>query len=169
MQLALPFTEALALATATGPLPPLVRSVRADGSVVHAEIDLRQIPDASRALRLAAAAAGTMAVTARLAGYDDGVARLTVTAHARGLPAHKLLGHLIGPVNAALRRQGLPEGLVTVVGGAEEPGEPGEPMVVVRVQDVVDARATGVLVTAVDLREAVVHVTATVGDVVRLR
>ena len=162
MQLALPFSEALALATAARALPALVRSVRADGSVVHAEIDLRQIPDASPALRFAAAAAGTMAVTASLAGYDDGVARLTITAHARGLPAHKLLGHLIGPVNAALRRQGLPEGLVEVVVGA------GEPIVVVRLQDAVDAKVTGVLVTAVDLRDAVVHVTAAVGGAVRL-
>lgn len=160
MQIQLPFGEALGLATALGPFPPLVRSVHADGSVVHAELDLREIPT-SGALRLVAHALGTITVTARLAGYDGGVARLAVTAHARGLPAHKL-GLLVGPVNTALRRHGLPAELVEVVAG------PQAPMVVVRVQDAVDVRVTGVLVTAVDLRDAVVHVTAEVGAV-RLR
>ena len=57
MQLALPFAEAIALAVAKEPLPPMVRDLRCEGSTIHADIDLRAIPDLSTALRLAAAAA----------------------------------------------------------------------------------------------------------------
>ena len=162
MQLAIPFTEALALATARDPLPPLVRSVRTEGSVVHAEIDLRMIPDAPTALRLAAAAVGTVAVTARLSGFGDGVALVAVTAHARALPAHKLLGYLSGPIDDALRRQGLPPGLVEIRRGE------GDPVLAIHVQDAVDTRATGITVTGLGLTEGVIYVAATVGTV-RLR
>src|SRR5450830_388272 len=105
MQIALPFTEALALAATAGPLPPMVRSVRADGSTVHAEVDLRQVPSASGAARLAFAAIGTVEVQARLIDMTHGTATVevrasartstvAVRAEARGLPAHKLLRHL---------------------------------------------------------------------------
>ncbi|MCL3861677.1 hypothetical protein [Actinotalea sp. K2] len=159
MHLALPFTEALALATAREPLPPLVRSVRAEGSVVHAQIDLREIPDPSTALRFAAAAVGMVDVTVRFTGYDDGVATAEITAHARALPAHKLVTFLIGPINAALVDAGLPEGLVEVRRGS------GDPVVAVRVQDAVDTRVAGVTVVTLDLHDAVLHVSAVIGTV----
>ena len=52
MQLALPFTEAIALAEAKEPRPPMVRELRCEGSTIHADIDPRAIPDLPTALRL---------------------------------------------------------------------------------------------------------------------
>ena len=162
MQVAIPFTEALSLATAREPLPPLVRAVSIQGAVVHAEIDLRLIPNAPTALRFAAAAAGTVMVTARLTGFAAGVATIAVTAHARALPAHKLLGYLSGPIDDALRRQGLPPGLVEVRRGD------GDPVLAVRVQDAVDTLASGVNVTSLGLSDDTIYAAVTVGTV-RLR
>ena len=86
MQLALPFAEAIAFAEVQEPLPPMVRDLRCEGSTIHADVDLRAIPDPSTGLRLAAAAAGAVAVTVRFADYSDGTATLVVTAHARAFP-----------------------------------------------------------------------------------
>ena len=49
MQIALPFAEAIALVVAKEPLPPMVRDLRCEGSTIHADIDLRAIPDPSTA------------------------------------------------------------------------------------------------------------------------
>jgi hypothetical protein len=162
MQIALPFTEALAVAASQKLLPPMLSGIHCEGSTVHAEVDLRAIPDPSTALRFAAAAAGTVAVTARFAGYADGVVTLVVTAHARTLPAHKLLPYLLGPINAMLREQGLPEGLVEIQRGESEP------WVLIDVQQAVATKADGVTVTALGLRNAVIHVDVALGNV-RLR
>ena len=162
MQVAIPFTEALALATAREPLPPLVRSLSAQGSVVHAEIDLHHIPNAPPALRFVASAVGTVALTARLTGYEEGVVTIAVTAHARALPAHKLLGYLSGPIEDALRRQGLPPRLVEVRRGE------GDPVLVVHVQDAVDTKASGVTVTGLGLTDETIYAAVTLGTV-RLR
>ena len=159
MQLALPFAEAIALAVAKEPLPPMVRELRCEGSTLHADIDLRVIPDPSTALRLAAAAVGTVAVTLRFADYSDGTATLVVTAHARALPAHKLVPFLIGPINAALRNHGLPEGLVEIQRGESEP------WIVVAVQRAISTKVDGVILTDLGLQDAVIHVEATVGSV----
>lgn len=159
MQIMLPVTEAVALAAAKEPLPPVVRSVTADGDALLLEIDLRVVPDAPFPLRVAAAAIGTVAVTARFSGYDLGVATFEITAHARALPAHKLLNHLTGPIESALTRRGLPAGLVEIRKGE------GEPVLAVRLQDAVAAKATGVTVTDFALREATAHVTLAVGQV----
>lgn len=156
MYLELPFDEALVLAASRGPLPPMVRSLRAEGSTVHVEVDLRLIPDPPLALRLAAGALGSVAVSATYVGFDAGSVRLAITFHARQLPAHLVLNHAIGPINDLLRAQGLPDGLVEVRRGAQEP------LVVVNVQAAVDAKVDGVLVTALDLREAVLRVTTAV-------
>jgi hypothetical protein len=159
MQLTLPFAEALALATAKDPLPPLVRNVRCEGSTIHADIDLRAIPDPSTGLRLAAAAAGSVAVTVRFADFSAGTVTLVVTAHARALPAHKLVPYLVGPLNAALRDRGLPEGLVEIQRGESEP------WVVIDVQRAVSTQVEGVTVTGLRLQDAVIHLEATVGSV----
>ena len=157
MQLALPFTEAIALAEAKEPRPPMVRELRCEGSTIHADIDPRAIPDLPTGLRLAAAAAGTVTVTVRFADYADGVATLVVTAHARALPAHRLVPYLIGPINSALRNAGLPEGVVEVQRGESEP------WVVIAVQRAISSKVEGVTLTSLALRDAVFHLEATVG------
>ncbi len=162
MKLSLPFTEAIAIATASEPLPTMIQSLRCEGDTVLAEIDLGQIPDASTALRFAAAAAGTISITARFTGFSHGVATLAVTVHARALPAHKLLPMLVGPINNALRDNGLPDGLVTITRGDNEP------LVFIDVQKAVASKANGVTVTELRLADAVIHVSADIGTL-RLR
>lgn len=159
MQLAVPFDEAVALAAAKEPFPSMVRGLRCEGSTIHVDIDLREIPDPSTGLRLAAAAAGTVAVTVRFADYSEGVVTLVVTAHARTFPAHKLVPYLVGPLNAALRARGLPPGLVEIQRGESEP------WIVIAVQRAISTKVEGVTLTGLGLRDAVLHVEATVGSV----
>jgi len=162
VQLSLPLDEALALAAAKKPLPPLVRSLRCEGSTIVVEVDLRLVPDGGTALRLAAAAVGTVTATAVLTGYAGGVATFEVTAQARSIPAHKLLNHLTGPVNTALARQGLPEGLVEIRKGD------GDPVVAVRVQEAVATKVTGVTLTDLAVHDGAVHVSARIEKVTLL-
>lgn len=162
MQISLPLDEALALAAATRPLPPFVRSLRCEGSTIVVEVDLRLVPDGGTALRLAAAAVGTVTATAVLTGYTGGVATFEVTAQARSIPAHKLLNHLTGPVNSALARQGLPEGLVEIRKGD------GDPVVAVRVQEAVATKVSGVTLTDLAVHDGAVHVSARVEKVTLL-
>ena len=162
MQISLPLDEALALAAAKKPLPPFVRSLRCEGSTIMVEVDLRLVPDGGTALRLAAAAVGTVTATAVLTGYAGGVATFEVTAQARSIPAHKLLNHLTGPVNTALARQGLPEGLVEIRKGD------GDPVVAVRVQEAVATKVTGVTLTDLAVHDGAVHVSARIEKVTLL-
>ncbi len=159
MKLTLPFREALALATAEKPLPPVIRSVDCVGETLHAEIALDSLPSRSIALQLAAAVAGTVTVTARLTGYAGGVATFVITAHALALPVHKLLPFLLDPVNKAIRDRGLPEGLLEV-----QRGDP-NPLVLIDVQKAVETKASGVTLTDLRLVDAVLHAEATIGDV----
>ena len=159
MKLALPFHEALSLATVDKPLPPAIRSLDCVGDTVQAEIALDAIPSRSIALQLAAAVAGTVTVTARLAGYSDGVATFVITAHALALPVHKLLPFLLDPVNKAIRERGLPDGLLRV-----ERGE-GAPLVLIDVQQAVETKVSGMTVTDLRLVDAVIHAEATIGTV----
>lgn len=159
MYVEIPVTEVLALAAAREPLPPMVRSVRAEGSTIHADVDLNAIPDAPTALRWAAMALGTVSVSATFTGYAEGVASLRVTVHARSLPAHVFINPLVGPINDALKQRGLPDGLVQLRRGESEP------VVLVGVQSAVDAKAKGVTITDVDLRDATARVRATIGAV----
>jgi len=162
VQISLPLDEALALAAAKKPLPPFVRSLRCEGSTIVVEVDLRLVPEGGTALRLAAAAVGTVTATAVLTGYAGGVATFEVTAQARSIPAHKLLNHLTGPVNTALARQGLPEGLVEIRKGD------GDPVVAVRVQEAVATKVTGVTVTDLAVHDGAVHVSARIEKVTLL-
>ena len=66
---------------------------------------------------------------------------LVVTAHARALPAHKLVPFLVGPINAALRDRGLPPGLVEVQRGESEP------WVVIAGAGAISSKVEGVTVT----------------------
>ena len=162
MQISLPLDEALALAAASKPLPPFVRSLRCEGSTIVVEVDLRLVPDGGTALRLAAAAVGTVTATAVLTGFAGGVATFEVTAQARSIPAHKLLNHLTGPVNTALARQGLPEGLVEIRKGD------GDPVVAVRVQEAVATKVAGVTLTDLAVHDGAVHVSARIEKVTLL-
>lgn len=156
MQLTVTVAEALALAAAQQPLPPFVRSVDADGSAVRLRVDIGRLPDAPSALRFVAAAVGVVDVVVRFSGYAEGVATLTVTSQARGLPVHTLLNALTDTATAQLRRRGLGE-LVEIHRGTSEP------TVAVHVQRAVAERTAGLTVTALDLRDATVHATVAVG------
>lgn len=151
MRIELPVDEALVLATSRTPLPALVRSVSARDATVEAEIDLRAIEAPSLALTLLAGATGTVLVSARFADFDDGVATFAINAHARGLPAHKLLGLLVGRVNRAIADSGLPDGVLSV-----ERGE-GEPLLHIDAQRALDTVMNGMTVVKFDLRDSVIH------------
>jgi len=159
MKLTLPFPEALSLATADKPLPPMIRSLVCQGQRIHAEIDLNAIDSNSTALRIAAAVAGTVSVTALFAGYSGGVATFAITAHALGLPVHKLLQFLLDPVNTAIRERGLPEGLLVIERGDAAP------LVRIDVQKAIETKASGVTLTNLQLLDSVLHADATIGAV----
>lgn len=163
MQLQATVGELVALAEAGGPLPELVRSVRAADGVVHVELDPTLIPDAPSLLRWAAAAAGTVSVAVRVEGLRGGEALLDVEAHVRGLPAHKLLPYLIGPVRSALRARGLPEHLVDV--RREEAG----PRVVVAVQEALNLKTTGVRLASLAIEGDTLAATAELSAPVAFR
>ena len=132
-----PLDELLQLALQGEGLPPFVTSAELVGSLLRAEVDVRDLPGLAGAARLAARAVGTVHLDVALAGYRDGVAHLAVEAHARSVPAHRLAALFTGPLDAVLARtladRGLPPGLTTV----DESG--GVLTVAVRVQDALDA------------------------------
>lgn len=132
-----PLDELLHLALQGEGLPPFVTSAELVGSLLRAEVDVRDLPGLAGAARLAARAVGTVHLDVALAGYRDGVAHLAVEAHARSVPAHRLAALFTGPLDAVLARtladRGLPPGLTTV----DESG--GVLTVAVRVQDALDA------------------------------
>jgi hypothetical protein len=162
VKIVLPIAEALSLVTSMYRLPAMVSDVHGESSTMHATIDPRHLADASGAMRLAAQAAGSVAVAARFAGYADGVATFTIAAQARGLPAHRLVNLVSGRVNGALRRRGLPEGLVEVRKGE------GEPILALHLQRAIDAKIEGVTLTGFEFADGTALVEATVGEA-RLR
>jgi hypothetical protein len=161
VRIELPFPEAVALATARQPLPPMITSLDCAGGTVLIDADLRGLPSDSLAVRLALAAAGTLSLTARFTGFAAGVATFAVRAHARGFPAHKLVPYLLGTVNAAIERAGVPAGVVQVTEGEEEP------LVRIDLQRAIETAVLGVRVTSFDLRDAGIFVDAQVGVVRR--
>jgi len=156
MRIELPFAEALSFATARSPLPPFVTSIRCDDDTIRAVIDLRGIRVSSTAARFALAAAGDVDVTARPTGYADGVLTVALTAHAWGLPAHRLVPLLVDRIDDALRDAGVPDGAVRI--------ERGDPHTVVRVdvQRLIAERVSGLVVTAFSLGGAVLRADAVV-------
>ena len=107
--------EAVELARATGALPPFVRSVTGDGDDVRVVVDLREVPDAPSALRLAARLVPVVRATLRVESFVAGTAVVALEASAAGLPAHKLLGVVEGPLQGALHARGLPPDAVRVL------------------------------------------------------
>ncbi|WP_069387397.1 hypothetical protein [Cellulosimicrobium cellulans] len=108
MRIELSVTEAVELARAAGALPPFVRTVTGEGEEVRVTLDLREVPDAPSALRLAARVVPVVRTSLRLESFVAGTAVVAVEAHAAGLPAHKLLKVGEGPLKAVLRSRGLP-------------------------------------------------------------
>jgi hypothetical protein len=155
MRLSMTFDEVIALATASSPLPPIVRSVSAEDEVVRAELDPLEVITGSLA-RIVAAAAGTISVAARVARVSEGIASFEITAMARGLPAHKLLPLLLDRVNSAIAENPSIAGIVTIEDGTEQP------CALIDLQKALSTRVQGMTVTGFDLRDATFHLEATV-------
>lgn len=172
--------EAVRLARGAGVLPAMVLDARAagdteDGAVrgaggpgghpgdaVEVDLDPALLPGASGLMRLGAALAGRVTVTARFAGFSGGDASFTLAAQARGLTVDRLLNHLTGTIADALAAQGLPPDVVELRPGADGP------VLVAHAQAAVDPRASGFVVQAVELREGSVRVDVAVPGEVRL-
>jgi len=165
MRIEVTIDEAVALARAVQPLPGMVLAVRAageTGDAVEVDLDPAQLPGASGLVRLGAALAGRVTVTARFLGFADGDASFALAAQARGLTVDRLLNHLTGVIAEALAAQGLPPDAVELRPGADGP------VLVAHAQAAVDARASGVVVQAVDLRAGRATVELAVPGDVRL-
>jgi hypothetical protein len=159
MRIELPFDEAVRLGTLRSPLPALVQSLRCEGSTVFADVDLRALHTDSFLFALALAAAGSVAVAAAFTGFEDGVATFALTAHARGLPAHRLVPFLLSQVNEGIERSGVPTGVVEVTAGVPDP------LVRVAVQAAVNTIAEGVAVQDFRLTDGVLVLEATIGSI----
>ncbi|MFC8921297.1 hypothetical protein [Cellulosimicrobium sp. NPDC057127] len=155
MRIELTVTEAVELARAAGGLPPFVRTVTGEDDGVHVTLDLRRVPDAPSALRVAARLVPVVRATLRLESFVAGTAVVAVEANAAGLPAHKLLGVAQGPLQAALRSRGLPPDALHVLPDAR---------VAVDVQALAEAaagdRLPAVRLTDVAYTEGTVHAEA---------
>lgn len=158
MRIELTVDEALALARAAAPLPPVVSGVRAADDGVHVTLDLRELPGVTGAQRIALRMAGTAAVTARLRGYADGVATVDLDVAVRGLPVDRLVGLLGDRLVAALEAQGVPRGAVTLT---QHPGLGAR----LELQRVLDERVAGVRLTALSVQEGRVRAEAVLGEV----
>lgn len=102
MDIALTIPELLRLAAPSG-LTPGVRTPVLLDDTLSVDVDPRELPGLPAAARLAARAAGNVTVTVRVLRLSSGVAVLDVTASARSLPAHRLVGLFLGTVEHALR------------------------------------------------------------------
>jgi hypothetical protein len=161
MQIALPITEALALATAAGTLPPMLLAVRTHGETVEADIDVGAVLGGGGGLMgFMGKAAGTVTVAATFTSFSAGTAVFTIKAHARGLPVDSLLGQAAGMIPRLARKAGLPPDVAEL-----RTGGPRGPELVVHVQKAVDAKVSGVVVQDLDVQDDAVHVTAQVGGV----
>lgn len=141
--------EAVRLARAVVPVPAMVLGVRPageTGDAVEVDLDPARLPGASGLVRLGAALAGRVTVTARFLGFTDGDASFALAAEARGFTVDRLLNHLSGTIAATLAAQGLPPDVVEL-----RPGVDG-PVLVAHAQAAVDARVSGVVVQGVELR-----------------
>ncbi|WP_265520928.1 hypothetical protein [Oerskovia flava] len=115
MRIELSVEEAVELARVGGAVPPYVRSVTGEGDEIRVSVDLREVPDAPSGLRLAARLVPVVRATLRVESFVAGTAVVRVEVSAGGLPAHKLLGFLDGPLAGALRSQGLPPEAVQIL------------------------------------------------------
>lgn len=157
MHLTLPVVEAVRLGRAADALPPFVVAVRADGDVVHVDVDPTGVPGLTGVMRLGAALAGVVTAEVRLLRFADGVATFGLAVRARGLNVSSLVNAFASQASAMLQKQGLD---VPIAVRQEATG----PVVDVGVQAAVDGQVTGVRVIDLALREAAVHVEAQIAD-----
>ncbi|WP_102509168.1 hypothetical protein [Sanguibacter massiliensis] len=92
---------------------PASAGVAPAGDVLVVDVDPREVPGLPGAARLAARAAGTVTVRVRIVEVTSGHVRCDVAAAARGLPAHRLVGLVRGPVEAALQRRLVARGIAS--------------------------------------------------------
>lgn len=147
--------EGLALAGAVRRLPAMVLGVRSAGEAgeaVEVDLDPARLPGTSGAMKLGAALAGRVTVTARFLEFSGGDATFALAAQARGLTVDRVLNHLTGRIAATLAAQGLPPDVVELRAGADGP------LLVAHAQAAADARVSGAVVQAVDLRGGTVRV-----------
>ena len=160
MQVVLPLSEALALATAFGPLPPMLVAVRADGATVEVDIDAGvALGGGGGLMGLIGKAAGTVTVSATFASFGSGTAVFAIAAHARGLPVDRLLGRAAGMIPRLAGEAGLPPDVAELRAGG-----PRGPELVVHIQRAVDAKVSGVVVQDLAIQDGTARVTAQVGD-----
>lgn len=161
MHVELTACEALRLAGAGGPLPPVVRGVRADGDAVTVELDGRTTPGLTGAAHLAASLVGVVPVEVRPLGVTDGVATFALAVRVRGVPVHGLLRALQGLVDERLAQRGLPAGTVRL--SRTEQGA----VAVVALDALVRRAVVGLAVVGLALRDGVVRLDLAVGPEVR--
>jgi hypothetical protein len=159
MRIELHVPEALALAAAARPLPPVVSAVRGDGATVEVDLDLREIPGLHGAQRLAARLAGTATLTARLTELTDGVATLALDVAVRGLPVDTVVGLLAERLTPVIEAQGLPPGAVVLTRG--QLGL----TATVQVQRLLEQHVRGLRPTSVVLSDGRIHAEVEVGEV----
>ena len=158
MQIQLPLTEALSLALAAKPLPPMVLAVRASGASLEADIDAGAVTGGGGLRGLMGKMAGTVTATATFTSFAAGTAVFGVRAQARGMAVESMIGQFSGTLQGIVRRAGLPADVVELREGAAGPE------LLVHVQRAVDAKVSGVTVTDLVVADGVAHVAATVGD-----
>lgn len=156
MRIELPVTEAVAFAKSRSLMPPMIESLTGEGSIIEVVIDLHLLPADGFAMKLFAAAAGTVTVTATFAGYAEGTASFDIAAEARGIHADKLLSAMVGRANDSIRESSLPDGVVEFAEGADGV------QLLINLQQVVGERVPGVTVTGIDLREGVLLIEAAI-------
>jgi hypothetical protein len=106
--------EVLGLARIAKQAPPVITSVVGDGDVIRVVADLRRLETLPGALKLAVKIAPIVRADVKLAGFERGVATLSVEVNAAGLPAHRLLSLAAAPIEQEVAKQGLPPGVVDV-------------------------------------------------------
>jgi len=148
-------------------LPAGVGAPTLVGDALTADVDAREIPGLPAAARLAARAAGTVTVRVVVADVVAGRLTLGVTATARGLPAHRLVGLVRGTVEDAVRARLVERGVAgdavrLEAGGA---GSTGDALRVVvstaafLAAAPLPAHLRGLRVTALRLADGRLHVT----------
>lgn len=157
MHLTMTVREAVTLARAADAVPPFVLDVRADGDVVHVDVDPTGVPGVSGVMRLGAALAGVVTAEVRLLRFADGVATFGVALRARGLNVSSLVNAFASYATDMVRKQGLD---VPITVRQEATG----PVVDVGVQAAVDGQVAGVRVVGLVLRDAAVQVAVEISD-----
>lgn len=160
MDITLSLPELLALALRGQPLPAGLSNPRLEGALGHVDVDLREVPGAPTAVRLAGRASGPLHVTVALASFAGGAGRFCVQAQARNLPAHRLAAVLRSPINSALNGRLAAHGIAQSAVHVSD--EDGQLIVTVRLPDIVTSVnlppfLTGIEVTELAIADGRIH------------